>query len=472
MHTFLTNTLIASCKVKVSLRLHRAATDAQLANGVPLFIDQLTRTLGAEEAGEQAESMKISGAAGGDIAALSEIGVSASAHGKDLLRLGFTVDQVVHDYGDLCQAITDLAFERDAPFTIYEFRTLNRCLDNAIADAVTAFSAERDAAVLLQQHADAHERVGFLVHELRNALGTATLAASALHQGNMSMNGATGAVLRRSLSALNTLINRSLAEVRSDTQTPTQVFGVAAFIADAQHAAQLDASARGCTLVVPTVDEALTIRANRGLLQAALANLLQNAFKFTQPNSEVTLRAYASESRVLIDVQDHCGGLPAGGATRMFTPFNQRSDDRSGLGLLLSIARQSIEADAGTLSVRDVPGTGCVFTISLPLLAQKRLCVAIILRNAPASPETSSQLVVIVWQKTPLILAQAGGRRSFPKTAFAREVRNFPLTSERVRFAPCREPTRRKPGAGVLVDVGAVGPKRDPFVIVLPQRVQ
>ena len=372
MHTFLTNNrdaLIARCKVKVSRRLHRAATETQLANGVPLFIDQLTRTLGAEEAGEQAESIKISGAAGGDITALSEIGVSATAHGKDLLRLGFSVDQVVHDYGDLCQAITDLAFERDAPFTIDEFRTLNRCLDNAIADAVTAFSAERDAAVLRQQHADAHERVGFLVHELRNALGTASLAASALQQGNLSMNGATGAVLRRSLSALTTLVNRSLAEVRSDTQTPTQVFGVAAFIADAQHAAQLASGAIGCTLVVPTVDEALMIRANRGLLQAALANLLQNAVKFTHPNSEVTLRAHASGSRVLIDVQDHCGGLPAGDAARMFTPFHQRSGDRSGLGLGLSIARQSIEADAGTLSVRDVPGTGCVFTISLPLLA-------------------------------------------------------------------------------------------------------
>jgi hypothetical protein len=67
---------------------------------------------------------------------LSEIGTSAVAHGASLLGLGYTVDQVVHDYGDLCQSITDLAFERDAPFSVEEFRTLNRCLDNAIADAV------------------------------------------------------------------------------------------------------------------------------------------------------------------------------------------------------------------------------------------------------------------------------------------------------------------------------------------------
>ena len=369
MHTFLTNNrdaLIKRCKHKVAQRPKRAATDAQLANGVPLFLDQLSRTLEAEEAGEAAEGLKISGSAGGDVNALSEIGLSATAHGKELLMLGYTVDQVVHDYGDLCQAITDLAFERDAPFAIEEFRTLNRCLDNAIADAVTAFSAQRDAALVREQHAEANERVGFLVHELRNALGTATLACSALELGGMTMNGATGAVLRRSLGALTKLIDRSLDEVRSGTQAHRHTFALAALIEDAQHAAQLDATARGCILSVSKVDPGLMVRGHRELLLAALANLLQNAFKFTHPNTEVRVHVCTSGDRVLIEVMDHCGGLPAGAAEHMFAPFHQRSSDKSGLGMGLSIARQSIEADAGTLSVRDVPGIGCIFTISLP----------------------------------------------------------------------------------------------------------
>ena len=157
MHEFLRNNrdeLIARCKYKVSKRPQRAATEQQLANGVPLFLDQLTRTLKAEEANEGGESMRISGPSGGDSHALSEMGVTAAAHGTELLRLGFSVDQVVHDYGDLCQAITDLAFERDARFSIDEFRTLNRCLDNAIADAVTEFSFQRDATI-----ARAHDAV-------------------------------------------------------------------------------------------------------------------------------------------------------------------------------------------------------------------------------------------------------------------------------------------------------------------------
>ncbi|MEO6278594.1 MAG: sensor histidine kinase, partial [Roseateles sp.] len=127
MDRFLSNNreeLIARCRVKVAQRPHRAATTAQLANGVPLFLEQLTRTLQAEKRGEIGESLRISGAASGDATRLTEMGVSAAAHGKQLLALGFTVDQVVHDYGDLCQAITDLAVERDAPFSVGAFRTL------------------------------------------------------------------------------------------------------------------------------------------------------------------------------------------------------------------------------------------------------------------------------------------------------------------------------------------------------------
>ena len=369
MHSFLTNNrddLIARCKVKVGLRLRRAATPEQLANGVPLFIDQLTQTLKAEEIGDASESLRISGSPGGDANSPSEIGVSAGAHGEVLLGLGYTVDQVVHDYGDLCQAITDLAFERDAPFAVDEFRTMNRCLDNAIADAVTEFSAQRDTTIFRQQSADANERLGFLVHELRNALGTATLAMSALELGNLTVVGATGAVLRRSLTALEKLIARSISEVKTGVVASRHTFSVAAFVAEAKLAAELLATTRKCTFTVQPVDSTLLIYANRDLLLAALANLVQNAFKFTHAHSEVSLQAHGNGDHVLIEVSDHCGGLPAGAADAMFTPFTQRNGDKSGLGLGLAIARQSIEADGGSLSVRDVPGTGCVFTICIP----------------------------------------------------------------------------------------------------------
>ena len=300
---------------------------------------------------------------------MSEIGRTAAAHGKALLDLGYSVDQVVHDYGDLCQAITDLAFERDAPFTIGEFRTLNRCLDNAIADAVTEFSAQRDTVIAQQHGLQDNEQFGFLMHELRNALGTATLAVAAIDLGNLTWSGATGAVLKRSHAAMARLISRSVMAVQITNAKPGQreLVSLAKLIADAQSGALLEATMRGCKLTVARVDPLLGIDGNYDLLLAALMNLLHNAFKFTQPRTEVTLNAYALGSRVLIDVKDNCGGLPPGNAEKLFTPFSQRSEDKTGLGLGLSIARKSVEADSGILSVRNLPGTGCIFTIDLPL---------------------------------------------------------------------------------------------------------
>src|SRR5665647_444704 len=172
--------LIVRCKAKVARRPSRAATADQLSNGVPILLSQRQRMLEAEESDESGESLRISGASGGGALSVSEMGVTATAHGKELLRMGFSVDQVVHDYGDLCQAITDLAFERDAPFSVDEFRTLNRCPDNAIASAVSVFSLQRDAGNATRQDADVQERLGALVHELRNSLATASYAVAAL----------------------------------------------------------------------------------------------------------------------------------------------------------------------------------------------------------------------------------------------------------------------------------------------------
>lgn len=359
--------LIARCVAKVAKRPKRSATESQLKNGIPLFLDQLTRTLEAEQTGGPEAGVAISGASGGGGATLSEMGLSAAAHGAALLALGYTVDQVVHDYGDLCQAITDLAVERDAPFSVDEFRTLNRCLDNAIADAVNEFSFQRDVSIAAQHSDVLNERLGFLMHELRNSLNVATMAVTAMETGVLSVTGATGAVLKRSHAAMGRLITTSIDEVRiKGGHDARRTFSLAAFIAEAHESAQLDADVRGSTLSVSPIDPLLGIEGNRELLLAALANLLGNALKFTRVHTEVTLNAYAVGDYVFIDVKDHCGGLPTGDAERMFKPFTQRGDDKSGLGLGLTIARQSVSADDGELSVENFPGIGCAFTIKLP----------------------------------------------------------------------------------------------------------
>jgi signal transduction histidine kinase len=164
------------------------------------------------------------------------------------------------------------------------------------------------------------------------------------------------------------LIDRSLADVRVTAGMParSQLFSVADFIGEVQVSASLEALTHDCIFCVSPVDANLAVDADRDLLFSALGNVLQNAFKFTHPGSEVTLSAYASAARVLIDVADHCGGLAPGDAEQMFLPFKQRGEDKTGMGLGLAVSRRTVEANGGILTVRDVAGDGCIFTIDLP----------------------------------------------------------------------------------------------------------
>lgn len=197
--------LIRRCTEKVAMRPFRQATPQQLESGIPLFLDQLHRTLQAESHDQGgAESLRISGPSGGEGLDTFEIGASAREHGRQLGELGYSVGQVVHDYGDLCQAITETAAERGSGVTVDEFRILNRCLDNAIAAAVTAFSAQQQVAQSEQHDAASAERHSALLIELRNAVAMASYAATALEQGNLPVSGATGSILNRALASMRT----------------------------------------------------------------------------------------------------------------------------------------------------------------------------------------------------------------------------------------------------------------------------
>ena len=351
--------IITRCREKVAARPPGVGAEAVSHHGVPVFLEQLL------------EALRHGAASHPDIAR------SAVQHGQDLLEQGFSIGQVVHSYGDICQTVTELAVETDAAISAADFRTLNRCLDEAIAGAVTEYGRHRDQSVANVANARSNERLGFFAHELRNQLNTAMLAFEVLQTGNVGIKGSTGSVLHRSLVGLRALVTHSLAEVRlTQGIQQSESILVADLIGETGSAAALDAQSRGLTLSVLPGEEGVTVAADRQTLAAVLANLLQNACKFTQPNSSVILRARASADRVLIEVEDECGGLPAGNADDLFRPFEQRSVDRTGLGIGLSFSRWGVEANDGRISVRNLPGQGCVFTVDLPRRPQPAVTAA------------------------------------------------------------------------------------------------
>lgn len=369
LHDFLTTNralLIDRCRIMVVSRSGAKATDHELVHGIPVFLDQLIKTLKVEQTSVPAQSRALSVAGGGG--AGPDIGEMAALHGRDLREQGFTLEQVVRDYGDVCQAVTQLAGETDVSIKIDEFRTLNRCLDNAIAGAVTEY-ANQSAAVLNTDHYDMlNAKLGPLAHELRNYLQIATNAVAAIKSGSVGLSGMTGTLLDRSLVGMQSLIDRSLAEVRITSGLPPRlrVVNLAHFLDEAGAMAALDPQSRQCQFTVIPAAADLEIHVDAEMLASAVTNLLQNAFKFTTPHTAVKLYTQSGGERIQIAVEDHCGGLPGGSIHDLLSPFTQSGDDRSGLGLGLDICRRSVEANGGQLRIRDKPGDGCVFTIDLP----------------------------------------------------------------------------------------------------------
>jgi hypothetical protein len=200
----------------VARRLSPYEIPLALDHGVPLFLQQLVETLRLEqtEPPSTAYESKPSPAA-------TDIGRAATVHGAELLRLGYSVDQVVHDYGDVCQAITELAGELDERISTGEFRTLNRCLDNAIADAVTSFGRARQ--VLLDDQAETLEqRLHYFSLDHRRLVDIALQAYDVIKSGQVGATGATGKLLFRTLEELRSLTDRTLPEIRRayDIATP------------------------------------------------------------------------------------------------------------------------------------------------------------------------------------------------------------------------------------------------------------
>jgi signal transduction histidine kinase len=365
LHDFLSTNrseLIGRCRTKVAQRRAPRATPGELEHGVPLFLDQLVQMLPAM--GDDAETSH----AGDRRMSIAEdkLEDDATRHGGELLRHDFTIDQVVHDYGDLCQSITELAFEQGAPITVREFGILNITLDNAIAGAVSEYAWQHERAAGRNGMAASGERLGHLANEMRNFLNTAILAVAAIRSGSVGSTGATAAALDRSLMGMRGLIDRTLAEVRlgSDSEALSETFELGPFVADVQVAAALEASTLGCELAVLAVEPGIFVRADRHILAAAVSNLLHNAFRYARGNGHVVLSAHARDRRAYIEIEDGAG-LPQELLGALFRPHDKQSAELGG-GPGIAVSRKGVEANGGQLYVRNVPGRDCVVTIEMP----------------------------------------------------------------------------------------------------------
>ena len=189
--------LVTRAQGKLGARAVPGAADEELGQMMVQLVEQLAVALGRAARASQ----KTPGST-------DELRSSATHQGGELLHKGFSLAQVVHYYGDISQAVTELAVELKLPVDPCELHTLNLCLEEAMAGAVSEYGRLQE-----QLHWDAEvQRLGGLAHELRNLLTSATLAYDVLKNGQVGIDGSAGTILGRSLKSLRGLIDRSLSE--------------------------------------------------------------------------------------------------------------------------------------------------------------------------------------------------------------------------------------------------------------------
>ncbi len=327
----------------------KVAQDGRTDDGIARFLDQLTESLRIEIRKGQ-PSQAISGSDLG-IPSDFEIGTAAATQGRAMEELGFSIMDVVHSYGDICHAIVELAMQQSLRFEVNEYRLLNRCLDNAVASAVAEFSYQHDAELANHRENDENRRLATLGNELRNQLGTATLAVAALKTRELTLGGTTGTILERSLNSLGKLVDDMLrmAEEREASSELLDLFALAQFMDELKTTLEPTAIAQSRRLSLSTVDPRLGVKGSRDTLQAAVTALLQAAFQITQEGDEVAMHAYANGPLIRIDIV--CPGATA-------LPQAQQ--------LALAITRKMVEDMQGELATHGGDDLPLSLSISLP----------------------------------------------------------------------------------------------------------
>lgn len=171
----------------------------------------------------------------------------------------------------------------------------------------------------------------------------------------------------RMLKMLDTLMDISAAEAGM-MQLRKEPFDLCKLAAEVQDLYLYTAEEKGITLRCEC-DGECAAEVDPTRMRQVLANLVDNAIKYNQPNGTVTISARATAGKAILRVSDTGQGIPAGEQARIWARLYRGDKSRSqrGLGLGLSVVKAVVEAHHGTVTVSSESGQGAIFTIELPL---------------------------------------------------------------------------------------------------------
>jgi signal transduction histidine kinase len=339
--------IVARISRRLAAELPRAPAE-EVVDHLDSYVDQVIGELGRETGRGPATTPP----RGDDVAA---------EHGRQRERQGMDIGRVVHEFGLICDTMAALAVENGLSISAREWQVMNEAIDDGISAGITEYWERRSE----RDRKETAEHIGFVVHELRNALGGALTALDAIRMGRVGLESRTGKVLQRGLSRAADLLNQVSTEVQllSGNGPALEPVAVASLLEQVEAAAVLTDSG---VQLSSSAEPDLTVKADERMLVSAVSNLVQNAIKFSRRDGHVEARGRTRpDGGVDIEVEDECGGLGRD-PDELFRPFVQAGADRSGLGLGLAIVLKIMQAHGGTVRVKDLPGKGCIFTLAFP----------------------------------------------------------------------------------------------------------
>ncbi len=271
----------------------------------------------------------------------------------------------MREYGALRDAILASAMASGAEISFRELQVLFDTTVTGIAGAVSEYAHQRDAELVRLTN----EHFAFIAHELRNPLSSAMLGLQLLEEkGQLPKPSRSADAVEHGIRRAVELIDETLraARVASGIELRRQWTTLKTLFQEVELGAVSEAESRDVKLCLQVGNDdriSLDVR----LVCSALGNLVRNAVKYTKPGSEVTLRGQITNGRLVVEVEDCCGGLPPGKVEEVFAPFVRLNSRPGGFGLGLAIAKQAADAHGGSIRVQNLPGKGCIFVLELPI---------------------------------------------------------------------------------------------------------
>ena len=269
--------IVTYARLRIAARIAPIPTEDELSLGVNLFLDDLLRALRPSPSLELDEGARFR---------------------QPILRATFTIAQVVYDYGDICQAVTELLVVKNESCEAREFRILNQCLDDAIAAAVTEFARRRDGRVSNRQT----DRVRMFAEPLRAQLSSAMFAFEMIQSGAVGAGGSTGILIARSLTGLRRSIDQAFSLSTLEGAPTCESIELKSLLEELELAAVIEARGRGVRWTASPVARELSADTDRELVLAALTALVEAAIAQTPRGGLVTLAVEPRGDRISIDV--------------------------------------------------------------------------------------------------------------------------------------------------------------------------